>query len=327
MTPPRAGLVLGGRYELTSRIAVGGMGEVWRARDTRTGRKVAAKVMRTELAGNQRLLQRLRVEARNSSRLDHPNLVAVLDHGEQDGFGYLVLELVDGEPLSDLVRRAGGTLDPRTLLPVLLQVARALQAVHGAGVVHRDIKPGNVLVSPTGTAKLTDFGISLAGEQAPMTAAGRVMGTAHYLAPEQVTGQPARPAGDLYALGVVAYEALAGRRPFSGATDVDVAAAHVHDPVPELPATIPGPVRAVVARLLAKEPGQRPADAEELARVLAEVIEELHDRAVAPGRVHGATRLALPLGVLGLGSLALADSVALGEAADAPPTPTTTKDG
>ncbi|MDD9206023.1 serine/threonine-protein kinase, partial [Georgenia sp. 10Sc9-8] len=232
-----------------------------------------------------------------------------------------------GESLSDLVRRAGGTLAPRTLLPVLLQVARALQAVHAAGVVHRDLKPGNVLVTATGTAKLTDFGISLADDQAPMTAAGRVMGTAQYLSPEQVTGQPARPAGDLYALGVVAYEALVGHRPFSGATDVDIAVAHVHDPVPELPATVPGPVRAVVARLLAKDPGQRPADAGELARVLAEVIEQLHDDDTPPAHVRGATRLALPLGVLGLGSLTLADSVALGEAADAPPTPTTTKDG
>lgn len=324
---PRAGLVLGGRYELTSRIAVGGMGEVWRARDTLAGQEVAVKVMRAELAGDARLLQRLRFEARNSSRLHHPNLVAVLDHGEQHGSGYLVMELVDGEPLSDVVRRAGGTLDAGTLLPILLQVARGLQAVHAAGVVHRDLKPGNVLVTATGTAKLTDFGISLAGDQAPMTAAGRVMGTAQYLAPEQVTGQPARPAGDLYALGVVAYEALAGRRPFSGATDVDVAVAHVHDPVPELPATVPGPVRAVVTRLLAKEPAQRPADAGELARTLAEVIGQLHDGDTRPGRVRGATRLALTLGVLGLGSLTLADSVALGEAADAPPTPTTTKDG
>ncbi|WP_344382920.1 serine/threonine-protein kinase, partial [Georgenia ruanii] len=266
---PRSGLVLGGRYELTERIAVGGMGEVWQARDRRLGATVAAKVLRAELVGNDLFLNRLRTEARNSAGLRHPNLAALLDHGEQEGSGYLVMELVPGETLADRLEREA-TIAPAELLPILIQACHGLHAVHTSGVVHRDVKPANLIITPQGQVKLTDFGISLGANQAPMTAAGMVMGTAQYLPPEQAMGKAATAAGDVYALGVVAYECLVGHRPYTGATQVDIAFAHVNTPLPALPASVPAPVRAVVERMLAKDPAARPASARACATELEE---------------------------------------------------------
>ena len=177
------------------------------------------------------------------------------------------MELVDGEPLSDLLERQP-VLPESRLLPVLAQTARALHAAHLAGVVHRDVKPGNILLGPGGRVKITDFGVSTAPDQAPMTATGMVMGTAQYLSPEQAVGRPATARSDLYSLGVVAYEALAGRRPFTGPSAVDIAVAHVNDPVPPLPAVVSPPVAALVMRLLAKDPADRPPSAGALARAL-----------------------------------------------------------
>src|SRR5690625_3152021 len=207
----RAGHLLRDRYELTSRIAVGGMGEVWRAHDRLLGRTVAAKVLRQDLVGDTASLARLRAEARNASGVVHPNVAVVLDYGERDGSGFLILEYVPGEPLSKVLGRER-TLPPHRLLPLLAQCAHGLHAAHEAGVVHRDVKPSNVLITPDGTVKLTDFGISLGTGQPALTAAGMVMGTAQYLAPELALGRPASPACDIYALGVVAYESLLGRR-------------------------------------------------------------------------------------------------------------------
>ncbi|WP_206515642.1 serine/threonine-protein kinase [Georgenia faecalis] len=272
---PQAGLLLMGRYQLRSRIALGGMGEVWRAWDVDAERAVAAKVLRPELAGQEAFLARLRAEARNSAGLHHPNIAALLDYGEQDGSGFLVMELVDGEPMTALLERRG-TLPAAELLPVLAQVARGLHAAHAAGVVHRDVKPSNILLPPGGPVKITDFGISLAAGQPALTAAGMVMGTAQYLSPEQATGRPATPLSDLYALGIVAYEALAGRRPFTGRTEVEIAVQHVDAPVPPLPGDVPAPVRDVVARLLAKHPALRPPSGEALARELDRLARPSH---------------------------------------------------
>lgn len=252
-----AGHVLRERYELISRIAVGGMGEVWRAHDRQLDRTVAAKVLRPDLVGDTASLARLRAEARNASRVIHPNVAVVLDHGERDGTGFLVLEYVPGEPLSRLLGREG-TVPAHRLLPLLAQCARGLHAVHEAGVVHRDVKPSNVLITPDGTVKLTDFGVSLGTGQPALTAAGMVMGTAQYLAPELALGRPASPACDIYALGVVAYEALVGRRPFTGRTQVDIAMAHVDTPLPPLPDAVPAAVRDLVTAMLAKDPADRP---------------------------------------------------------------------
>ncbi|MFC8190885.1 serine/threonine-protein kinase [Cellulomonas sp. NPDC057328] len=261
----------GGRYRLLRRIAVGGMGEVWEANDDALQRPVAVKVLRAEFAGDGGFLERFRTEARNSAALSHPNIAALFDYGEQDGSAYLVMELVVGEPLSDLLEREP-VLDTRRLLPVLAQTARGLHAAHLAGVVHRDVKPGNILLARSGKVKITDFGVSLAADQKTMTATGMVMGTAQYLSPEQAVGRPATPLSDLYSLGVVAYEALAGKRPFTGPTAVDIAVAHVNDPVPPLPTTVERRLAALVLRLLSKEPSERPASGEELAGMFDRLV-------------------------------------------------------
>ncbi|MFC8730982.1 protein kinase [Luteimicrobium sp. NPDC057192] len=267
---PTQGLSLGNRYRLVRRIAVGGMGEVWVATDTALGREVAVKVLREEFAGNVDFLQRLRTEARNNARLSHPGIAQMYDYGEQQGSGYLVMELVIGEPMSDLLEREP-VLQAHRLVPILTKAARGLAAAHEAGVVHRDVKPGNILLSRTGGVKLTDFGVSLASNQVPMTATGMVMGTAQYLSPEQAIGKPATPASDVYALGIVAYESLVGRRPFTGPTPVDIAVAHVNQPVPALPASVDKELGALVLSMLAKDPMRRPAGAAELADTLEEI--------------------------------------------------------
>lgn len=261
---PAPGVVLGGRYRLTRQIAVGGMGEVWAAHDESLARDIAIKVLREEYAGDTGFLERFRTEARNAGSLSHSGIAALFDYGEQDGSAFLAMELVVGEPMSDLLEREP-VLPPRRLLPILAQTARALHAAHEAGVVHRDVKPGNILITPTGKVKITDFGVSLSSNQVPMTATGMVMGTAQYLSPEQAVGGPATAASDMYALGIVAYEALVGHRPFTGPTAVDIAVAHVNTPVPPLPSSVDRQIARLVMRLLAKDPADRPRTAEELA--------------------------------------------------------------
>ncbi|WP_231583992.1 serine/threonine-protein kinase, partial [Cellulomonas sp. A375-1] len=206
-----AGIALGNRYRLIRQIAVGGMGEVWEGYDESLVRPVAVKVLKQEFVGDQGFLERFRTEARNSASLSHANIAQLFDYGEQDGASYLVMELVTGEPLSDLLEREP-VLPVRRLLPILAQTARGLHAAHEAGVVHRDVKPGNILLGRAGRVKITDFGVSLARNQMTMTATGMVMGTAQYLSPEQAVGRPATPLSDLYSLGIIAYEALVGHR-------------------------------------------------------------------------------------------------------------------
>ena len=271
---PAVGLELQGRYQLIERIALGGMGEVWRATDLRSGRVVAAKILRPELAGDEIFLTRLRAEATNSRGLRHPNLAVVLDAGERDGSGWIIMELVQGRALSDIIAEKG-TLPPAQILPILAQVARALQVVHDSGVIHRDVKPSNILINREGLAKLTDFGISTGVNQRPLTATGMVMGTAQYLAPEQAMGNMATAAGDLYALGIIAYEALMGQRPFTGSTQVDIAFAHVNEQVPALPDAVPPQVRDIVLKLLSKKPADRPRSAREVARALDRAVVNL----------------------------------------------------
>lgn len=271
---PVRGLHLGNRYRLVRRIAVGGMGEVWVAADDALGREVAVKVLRSEYAGNEDFLNRLRTEARNSAALSHPNIAQMYDYGEQDRSGYLVMELVVGEPMADLLEREP-VLPPVRLLPILSQTARALHAAHVAGVVHRDVKPGNILIDRSGTVKITDFGVSLAANQVPMTATGMVMGTAQYLSPEQAVGQAATGASDVYALGIVAYESVVGNRPFTGSTPVDIAVAHVNEPVPPLPSSVDPELSALIMAMLAKDPLARPRTAAKLAQVLDEIAARL----------------------------------------------------
>ncbi|NLE70467.1 MAG: serine/threonine protein kinase [Actinomycetales bacterium] len=278
---PGEGVALGGRYRLVERIAVGGMGEVWRAHDEALARDVAVKVLREEYAGDEGFLERFRTEARNCAQLSHPNIAQLFDYGEQDGSAFLVMELILGEPLSDLLDREP-VLPTRRLLPILAETARALHAAHVAGVVHRDVKPGNIILSRAGRVKITDFGISTATGRIPMTDSGMVMGTAQYLSPEQAIGKAATPASDIYSLGIVAYEALAGKRPFTGPTAVDIAVAHVNTPVPPLPSDVDPELAALVMRMLSKDPEERPRSAASLARVLDDIAVRTPSTGIPP---------------------------------------------
>ncbi|MDR1393557.1 MAG: protein kinase [Bifidobacteriaceae bacterium] len=283
----KSGMLLkGGHYKLISRIAVGGMGEVWRAHDLLADSPVAIKLLRPEYTDDEVSLKRLRFEARNAAMLNHPNITRVFDHGEIDGTGFIVMEYVEGQSLADVLA-THSTIAPLRLLPILIQAALGLQAAHDAGVVHRDIKPGNILLGPSDQVKLTDFGISIAPGQMPLTDTGKVMGTAQYLSPEQALGNPATPAGDLYALGVIAYEALVGERPFRGVNYVAIALAQVNEPPPPLPASVEKSLARLVLRLMEKDPAKRPADGAELAGLLGEILEihrELASRLLATRR-------------------------------------------
>jgi serine/threonine-protein kinase len=268
----RTDLMLGNRYRLAERIAGGGMGEVWRAEDTVLGRDVAVKILRREYADDPTFLARFRAEARHTAGLAHQGIAAVYDFGEGGADAdagptspYLVMELVPGQPLSTLVSR-DGRLTPQRTLDIVGQAANALQAAHDAGVIHRDIKPGNILVTPDGVVKITDFGISRATNSVPLTQTGAIMGTAYYISPEQASGQSVTPASDIYSLGIVAYECLTGRRPFDGDTPVSVALAQVSQDPPALPAELPASVRDLVMQMLAKNPADRPASAGDLGR-------------------------------------------------------------
>jgi eukaryotic-like serine/threonine-protein kinase len=285
------GSVLAGRYEITAPIATGGMGEVWKARDRVLDRDVAAKVLRTEYTGDPSFLARFRNEARHTAALTHPNIASVYDYGEteQDGqkLAFLVMELVDGQPLVTILHDEG-RLPVDWTLHVLTQSADGLSAAHRAGVVHRDIKPGNLLVRPDGVVKLTDFGIAQARDAAPLTRTGMVVGTAQYLSPEQAQGMEVNAASDVYSLGVVAYECLAGARPFDGASQVAIALAHINRPPPPLPADVPPAVRLLVERALAKDPADRFPDGGAFAEAIRRVAAG-GTLAAAPTRIAPAT--------------------------------------
>jgi serine/threonine-protein kinase len=257
--------LLGARYRLSRRIATGGMGEVWTATDTLLGRSVAVKLLRPELAGDEASAKRFRAEAQATASLNHPNIATIYDYGEvPDGRGgrsaYLVMELVDGEPLSALIRGEGALVVARSL-HIVAQAAAALHAAHRRGIVHRDVKPANLLVGADDNCKVTDFGIARAMDAAALTEVGSILGTVQYMAPEQLSGHKATPSSDIYALGVVLYECVAGHRPFPDGTAMSMALAHVHRPVPPLPPSVPAPVRRLVTQMLEKDPTNRPATA------------------------------------------------------------------
>ena len=272
------GSLLAGRYEITAPIATGGMGEVWKARDRVLDRIVAAKVLKSEFTGDPSFLARFRNEARHTAALTHQNIASVFDYGETvDDTGtqqlaFLVMEFVEGQPLVTILHDEGA-LPVDWTLHVLSQSADGLSAAHKAGVVHRDIKPGNLMVRPDGVVKLTDFGIAQARDATPLTRTGMVVGTAQYLSPEQAQGMVVTSASDVYSLGVVAYECLCGARPFDGASQVAIALAHINRPPPPLPSHVPPAVRLLVERALAKDPADRFPDggafAEAIRRVAA----------------------------------------------------------
>ncbi len=270
--------LVAGRYRLEARIAVGGVGEVWRGTDQVLDRPVAVKLLRAEYVQHPDVSARFRSEARHAGSLSHPAIARVYDYGEGEP-AYLVMELVDGPSLAGVL--GGGPLDPGRTMDVVAQAAAGLHAAHQAGLVHRDIKPGNLLLGPGGQLKITDFGISHAAGAAPVTSTGVLLGTPAYLAPERVAGQAAIPASDLYSLGVVAWECLVGTPPFTG-SPVEVAVAHRDRPLPPLPGTVPADVAALVVALTAKDPRARPPGAGAVAERASRLRDATTSRSTLP---------------------------------------------
>ena len=294
------GLLVADRYRLEEVIATGGMGQVWRATDQTLGRPVAVKVLRPDTADDAGFVERFRAEARHSAALQHPNIATVHDFGEGEHSAYLVMELIEGKPLSTIIRERA-PLPAEEVTEILYQAAIALQAAHDAGVVHRDVKPANIVVDDDGYARLTDFGISRALSGASLTQTGEVLGTPHYLAPEQAQGKPAGPASDVYALAVVGYEMLTGTRPFAGDSMVTTALAHVAQPAPPLPESVPEPLSTTVMAGLAKDPNQRP----ESAAAFAEALRLPEGQ--APAHLAAAAASAVTPVVAGIGGLLTPD--------------------
>ena len=256
---------LDGRYQLDDRIAAGGYGEVWRATDLVLGRRVAVKLLLAQHVQQAETLARFRAEAQRAGALNQANIARVYDYVEPNPPQppFLVMELIDGPSLAQVL--TDGPLPPAQVMDIIAGAASGLQAAHDAGLVHRDIKPANLLLARDGTVKVTDFGISYAADSAPMTASGMLVGTAGYMAPERLGAGPVTGAADLYALGIVGYESLAGSPPFTG-TPLEIAVAHRDQPLPPLPASVPPGVVALIGALIAKDPAARPASAGDVAQ-------------------------------------------------------------
>ncbi len=271
------GEVLGGRYRLEDRIGGGGMAWVWKAEDTLLHRPVAIKVLREEFVSDEAFVRRFRQEAESAASLVHPNVVHVYDVGEERGEHYIVMELVEGETLKEYIQRHG-PLPVGRALQIATSVARALQAAHRKGIVHRDIKPQNILLTAEGRVKVADFGIARAATGTTIVHTNTVLGSAHYFAPEQARGGFTDEKSDLYSLGAVLYEMLTGSPPFEAATPVAVALKHLQ----EQPVTprkqrqeIPRSVEAIVLRLLEKDPAKRYTSADALLADLHRALEEI----------------------------------------------------
>jgi serine/threonine-protein kinase len=305
--------VIGDRYRLTNRIAAGGMGEVWQATDSVLGRSVAVKVLHAERSEDPEFQARFRHEARAMAALRHPGVADVYDYGETGDDAYIVMSHIDGQPLSERIAEAG-RLDPATTMDIVAQTARALSAAHSAGIIHRDVKPGNLITKPDGTVVLVDFGIARSANSTTLTGINDVVGTAQYIAPEQVSKQDTGPATDLYALGTVAYECLAGRPPFLGDNPVTVALRHLNDDPPPLPADVPSPVRELVGTAMAKRPADRFSSATAMAEAADAVTNKLgtagyRDRPVVapvPGTAGSGRRSRIALIAGGLALVAVA---------------------
>src|SRR5579862_428882 len=267
MEPTQTARVLSGRYELGHLVARGGMAEVFRAHDRLLDRPVALKILFPELSVDRSFVERFRREAQAAANLSHPNIVPVFDWGEDAGTYFIVMEFVDGRALSSILRTAG-PLHPDRAAEIAADVAGALAYAHRHGVIHRDVKPGNVLITDEGTVKVTDFGIARAvNTEESLTQTGAVMGTATYFSPEQAEGMGVDTRSDIYSLGVVLFEMVVGRPPFLGDTPVAVASKHVreHPPAPrEINPGIPPDLEAIILKCMAKSPEHRYATGDEL---------------------------------------------------------------
>jgi len=308
------------RYELEEIVGSGGMSTVYCAFDTLLERHVALKILHEQFGADEAHVERFRREARAVAQLSHPNIVTVIDRGEEDGRQFIVFELIDGENLKELVER-GGPLPVRRVLELGLEVGRALAFAHAQGLVHRDVKPQNVLLSGDGLAKVTDFGIVRSLDAVGTTETGTVLGTSHYIAPEQARGERVDAQTDVYSFGVVLYELLAGEVPYPGDNFLSVAMKHVNEPVPSVLDRRPDtPLRlaGLIDRCMAKRPADRPASMDEVVSELESVRSELDAkqggeatmiikprRAAKPARTRAARR-SLPVWPALLGALLLA---------------------
>ena len=270
----RTGFILDDRYQLAEPIAAGGVGQVWRASDLLLDREVAVKLLRPEYAGHPDTLERFRAEAKHAGSLTHPCVARVYDYGNAGPASppYLVMEYVNGPSLADML--AVDPVHPVLALDVAAQAAAGLDAAHSIGLVHRDVKPGNILIGADGLVKITDFGIAHAAGSAPITGPGLVMGTTQYMAPERIAGGQATPASDLYALGILIYECLTGLPPYDGGT-AEVMAGHLYLPMPPLPAGVPPELGELITRLTAKDPAARLSDAAEVAAIATRLRDAL----------------------------------------------------
>ena len=261
--------IINERYELIKRIGRGGMADVFLARDRLLDRSVAIKVLFAEFAVDPNFVERFRREAQAAANLSHPNIVNVFDWGKHSGTYFIAMEYVDGRTLADILR-SNGHLTSKQAAEIASEVAAALGFAHAAGLVHRDIKPANILIGTNGSVKVADFGIARAMNsptESNLTQAGAVMGTATYFSPEQAQGAQPDPRSDLYSLGIVMYEMIAGRPPFTGENPVSIAYKQVHDyptPLNRLVADVPRPYEAIVAKLLTKDPAVRYSSADSL---------------------------------------------------------------
>ncbi len=281
------GFLVGSRFRLERRIAAGGMGEVWAATDERLRRNVALKIMHPSTADEVVFAERFRDEARHGAQLSHINIAAVFDYGEDDGLTFLIMELVHGPTLAEVLRE-NGALPADHARSIIGQTALALAVAHDAGIVHRDVKPANILIGADGIVKLTDFGIARAVNGLALTRTGEILGTPYYLSPEQALGGLTTPASDVYALGVVAHEMLVGAKPFDAGTPIATALAQVNDPPPPLPVDVPEDLARIVAECLAKDSAGRPATARSIAMRLG------LPAASDPPQTLGQATLALP---------------------------------
>jgi len=272
--------VLNGRYELGEEVGKGGMAITYRARDILLNRTVAVKVMREQFSSDPAFVERFRREAQAAANLSHENIAGVYDTGADGGCHYIVMEFVEGENLGQRLRREG-PLDPLAAIEIALQVVAALDAAHRRGIVHRDIKPHNVLINSEGRVKVTDFGIARAISASSQTDTGLIIGSVHYFSPEQARGDPAGPQSDLYSLGVVLFEALTGRRPFEGSNPVAVAHKQIYDQAPlpsEYRPDLPEELETIVLRCLEKSLARRYASAAQLSEELRKARERLVGR-------------------------------------------------
>src|SRR3954469_270624 len=309
--------MLGGRYRLVELLGQGGMATIYRARDSQLERDVAVKVLRPEYGADPDFFARFRQEAQSAASLNHPGIVSVYDYGTDPAGPFIVMELIDGEDLASIIRRTGA-LSPRQAARLLAQAARAIAAAHDHGFVHRDIKPGNILVTRDGRVKVTDFGIARALAESALTLPGTTLGSVHYFSPEQARGELSTPASDIFSLGIVLYELLTGRRPWEADSAAAIATARLTGPVPSPSSVrggIPPALEAIDRKALAASPDDRFGTATEMAVALERYLSEDQPGAgMAGGTAAGAAAGAAAAGAAG-GAGAAAGAAGAGGAA------------